>query len=294
MIERNFIKQGIRNAEIEAYLRKELEHAEYSHSEIKRTPLNTRIMIYAGRPGMIIGRAGSNIQRVTENLEKKFGLGKPQIEIMEIQNPDLDARVVAKKIAAALEKGNNARKVANIFIKKILQAGASGVEIVIGGKSGGGGRSKTDKFLEGYLKKCGDTAERYANRAKLIAKTRPGAVGIKVRIMRELPEEIRMKKEVKAAPQEPAKVEEIKPAAIEAPKVEENVAEVVAEIPKTAEAKEPESPKSEEAKAEAKPKIMSTESTSSSAKLKKERKPRAKKEKAPKAEETATEATKTE
>ncbi len=214
MIERNFIKQGIRNAEIEAYLRKELDHAEYSHSEIKRTPLNTRVMIYAGRPGMVIGRAGTNIQRITETLEKKFSIGKPQLEIVEIQNPDLDARVVAKKIAAAIEKGNNARKVANIFIKKILAAGAIGAEIVIAGKSGGGGRSKMDKFLEGYLKKCGDTAERFADRAKIIAKTRPGAVGIKVRIMKELPEEIKLK--AVEAKKEGAPAETVKEAAAEA------------------------------------------------------------------------------
>lgn len=261
MIERNFIKQGIRNAEIEAYLRKELDHAEYSHSEIKRTPLNTRVMIYAGRPGMVIGRAGTNIQKITEELERKFGIGKPQLEIVEIQNPDLDARVVAKKIAAAIEKGNNARKVANIFIKKILAAGAIGAEIVIAGKSGGGGRSKMDKFLEGYLKKCGDTAERYADRAKITANTRPGAVGIKVRIMKELPEEIKLKQLKKAEESKPA--EEVKAET----KIEQKLEPLVEKVAETAkEEKAPEAPKAEEKGAKAK-------------KPKKEGKPRAKKEK---------------
>ncbi len=100
MIERNFVKEGIRNADIEAFLQKELDHAEYSHSEIKRTPLNTRIVIYAGRPGMVIGRMGSNIQKLTEDLATKFKIEKPQLEIKEIERPDLDARVIAKRIAA--------------------------------------------------------------------------------------------------------------------------------------------------------------------------------------------------
>lgn len=259
MIERNFVKEGIRNADIEAYLRKELDHAEYSHSEIKRTPLNTRIIIYAGRPGMVIGRSGSNIQKLTEELAAKFKIDKPQIEIKEIERPDLDARITAKRIAAAIEKGNNPRKIANIFIKKILASGAIGAEIVISGKSGGG-RSKADKFIEGYLKKCGDTSERYANRAKLTAFTKPGAIGIKVRIMRELPEEIRIK--------HPESREE-KPA--EAPVPEPKAGEVTEAV---------EGAPAEEKKAEEAPKESKED------KPKKERKPRVKKEKTEKKAET--------
>ncbi|MBU4300783.1 MAG: 30S ribosomal protein S3 [Nanoarchaeota archaeon] len=265
MIERNFIKEGIRNADIEAYLCRELAHAEYSHSEIKRTPLNTRIIIYAGRPGMVIGRAGSNIQRLTEDLSVKFKIDKPQLEIKEIERPDLDARVVAKRIAEAIEKGNNARKIANIFIKKILHSGAIGAELVIAGKSSGG-RSKSDKFIEGYLKKCGDTSEKYANRAKLTAFTKPGAIGIKVRIMRELPEEIKM------IPKE-SKIEK-KPA--EEPAHDVRVEEAIAVI---------EVAPAEEKKAEKAPKEEKTLPVSPPAKLKKERKPRAKKEKVEKKEE---------
>jgi len=268
MIERNFVKEGIRNADIEAYLRKELSHAEYSHSEIKRTPLNTRIIIYAGRPGMVIGRSGSNIQKLTESLSTKFKIDKPQLEIKEIERPDLDARVVAKRIAEAIEKGNNPRKIANIFIKKILHSGAIGAEIVISGKSGGG-RSKADKFIEGYLKKCGDTAERFANRSKLTAFTKPGAIGIKVRIMRELPDEIKMIR------QESKKT--AKPAEVPAPETKVEEALVVVEGALVAE-KAVEAPKEEKA----------------AEKPKKERKPRAKKEKASKTEETAAETPKTE
>lgn len=256
MIERNFIKEGIRNADIEAYLCRELAHAEYSHSEIKRTPLNTRIIIYAGRPGMVIGRSGSNIQRLTEDLSAKFKIDKPQLEIKEIERPDLDARVVAKRIAEAIEKGNNARKIANIFIKKILHSGAIGAELVIGGKSSGG-RSKSDKFIEGYLKKCGDTAERYANRAKLTAFTKPGAIGIKVRIMRELPDEIKLirteskvEKKTEVAPAPEVKVDEAV-AVVQAAPVEEKKAE---EAPKEKKERKPRAKKEkkEEPKEEAK------------------------------------------
>ncbi|VVB61178.1 30S ribosomal protein S3 [uncultured archaeon] len=205
---------------------------------------------------MVIGRSGSNIQKLTEELATKFKIDKPQLEIKEIEKPDLDARITAKRIAAAIEKGNNPRKIANIFIKKILGSGAIGAEIVIAGKSGGG-RSKTDKFIEGYLKKCGDTSERYANRSKLTAFTKPGAIGIKVRIMRELPDEIKIKHpESKEAekPAERAPIDESK----REPAPEEK-AEVVEAVP--AEEKKEETQKE---KAE---------------KPKKERKPRAKKEK---------------
>lgn len=263
MIERNFVKEGIRNADIEAYLRKELSHAEYSHSEIKRTPLNTRIIIYAGRPGMVIGRAGSNIQKLTENLSVLFKIEKPQLEIKEIERPDLDARVVAKRIAEAIEKGNNPRKIANIFIKKILHSGAIGAEIVISGKSGGG-RSKADKFIEGYLKKCGDTAERYANRSKLTAFTKPGAIGIKVRIMRELPDEIKM---IRQESKETAKpVEALAPET----KIEEAVAVVEGAPIAEKAAGAPKEVKEEKPK-EKNARIMPAESASSKALLKKKK-----------------------
>src|SRR3989344_8621568 len=98
MIERKFIQRGIRNLGIEEYLKSELDKADFSHAEIKRTPLNTRITIYSGRPGMVIGRGGQKIQELTDMLKAEFGVDNPQIEVKEVENPYLDAAVVAKQI----------------------------------------------------------------------------------------------------------------------------------------------------------------------------------------------------
>lgn len=229
---------------------------------------------------MVIGRAGSNIQKITYELERTYKIDKPQIEVQEVARPDVDAKIVAKRIASAIEEGKSPREISNIYMKKILAAGAIGAEIVVAGKSGGG-RSKSDRFIDGYLKKCGDTAVRYADRALVVANTKPGAVGIKVRIMRELPPEIKLKEIAKedagAAKAEAKAAEEAqKPQAESAPS---DNAQAAGEAAKAEEKKES---ASKETKGAAEP--AQKEQKEKPAKPKAERKPRAKKEKPAKEE----------
>ncbi|MCK5474601.1 MAG: 30S ribosomal protein S3, partial [Candidatus Aenigmarchaeota archaeon] len=181
MIERKFIQKGIRNAELDMYFHKELERVDYSRCDIQRTPLNTRIIIYAGRPGMVIGRGGSKIQEMTETIEKRFKIEKPQLDVRALENPDTDALVVAKQIAGALEKGMSHKRIVNIYLKKIMGAGALGVEIIIAGKISGE-RSRTEKFRLGYIKKSGFPANSLVSKGQQIAVLKAGALGVNVRI----------------------------------------------------------------------------------------------------------------
>ncbi|MCK4550992.1 MAG: 30S ribosomal protein S3 [Candidatus Aenigmarchaeota archaeon] len=195
MIERKFIQKGIRNAELDMYFHKELERVDYSRCDIQRTPLNTRIIIYAGRPGMVIGRGGSKIQEMTETIAKKFKIEKPQLEVRALENPDTDALVVAKQIAGALEKGMSHKRIVNIYLKRIMGAGALGVEIIIAGKISGE-RSRTEKFREGYIKKSGFPADSLVSKGQQIAVLKAGALGVNVRIMKEFPDIMKVEKEV--------------------------------------------------------------------------------------------------
>ncbi len=195
MIERKFIEKGTQKSEMEKYLNKTLERADYSHSDIKRTPLNTRIVIYAGRPGVVIGHAGSKINEMTNDLKHKFNIDNPQIEVKSVTHPYLDAKVVAKQIVSSLERGTKHRQIVNIMLKKIIEAGAIGAEITVSGKITGS-RSRTEKFMLGYLKKCGNTADVHTQTEIETATLKAGTIGIKVKLMSTMPSVLSIEKRI--------------------------------------------------------------------------------------------------
>ncbi len=167
---------------IEDYIRKSFPAGDYSHIELQATPLGIKIVIYTNKPGKIIGRGGRNIDSITEALKQHFKLENPQIDVKEIENPDTDAKIVAKQIKSALEKGYSYKKIGNLTVKRILQAGALGAEIVIAGKLGGS-KSSRAKFIEGTIIHSGEYSRTLVDEGFEEAQTKPGKIGIRVRIL---------------------------------------------------------------------------------------------------------------
>ncbi|MDY6777089.1 MAG: 30S ribosomal protein S3, partial [Candidatus Nanohaloarchaea archaeon] len=186
MIEKKFVQDNINKAKLEEYLEDELEKANYSHIDFTKTSTSTKITIYSEKPGLVIGRGGHRIKEITKQLKTKFDLDNPQIEAQEVEEPDLDAEVVAKNVKGWLEKGGHPKRVGNTYARRVMEAGAVGVQIEIAGKLSGS-RGRTEKFTQGYVKKCGETANNYVDYAFRPAVTQPGALGVKVRIMKQLP-----------------------------------------------------------------------------------------------------------
>ncbi|WP_407461791.1 30S ribosomal protein S3 [Methanobrevibacter sp.] len=182
MIEKDFVTEGLRRTKIDEYLEKELERAGYGGMEIQVTPLGTMVIVYAERPGMVIGRGGKTVRQITQNLKNKFDLDNPQVEVKEVDVPELNARIMAAKIANMLQRGMHFRRVAYSTIRRIMGAGAQGVEVTISGKIRGS-RSAVAKFTEGYIKKCGEPATRFVEEGFATAPLKPGVLGIVVRIM---------------------------------------------------------------------------------------------------------------
>ena len=304
MIERKFIAKGTAKMALEDYLEKSLSGADYSHSVIKRTPLSTRILIYAGRPGMVIGRSGAKIKELTEVIGTRFKIANPQIEVANIEGAHLDAVVIAKQIAYSLERGTKYRRVVNIMLKNIMSAGAIGVEVCLAGKVSGS-RKRTEKFMRGNLKKSGHSRDICTNYGQTTANLRPGVIGIKVRIMHSLPDVLLVEKRLKAILEKPVEEEEKetqgkgkKDATIELVKTSaaeaetKDVAEEKKEKPKDEKEKDDvvkeEAPKKEPVKEKAKPKAdeKKTEPVKSEEKAeKKAEEPTAKKEEKPVKEE---------
>jgi small subunit ribosomal protein S3 len=119
---------------IEEYLASMFPRAEFAGVELIKSPLGVRVIIYADRPSLIIGRKGETIRKLQTIFEKHFKLENPQITVSSIENPELNARVVASRIAQALEKGYHYRRAMFIALRRIMAAGAVGAEIVVSGK----------------------------------------------------------------------------------------------------------------------------------------------------------------
>ncbi|MGQ9788321.1 MAG: 30S ribosomal protein S3 [Candidatus Hadarchaeaceae archaeon] len=209
-VERSFIKQGIKRVQLETYLENELSKAGYGGVDIKRVLTGTRVTVYVKRPGMVIGKKGKSIKQLTDELEQKFGLENPQVEVVEIPKPELSGPIMAKHIAFALEQGLSIRRVGQSTVRTIMGAGARGVEIVISGRIAGE-RSRRMRFYEGYLSKAGEPAHKLVSHGKAIAMLKPGIVGIKVNIMPPdvpLPGEIKTS-ETASEVKEPQAVEKV-------------------------------------------------------------------------------------
>lgn len=194
VVEKVFVKEGIKESDVEEFLAKKFEKAGYSHTEIQRTPLGTRIIVYAHKPGLIVGKSGKRVKDITEEVRQKFGFENPMIDVKEVEQPFLDANIVAKRIARALEKGVNFKKVANYYIERVMEAGAIGVQIKIGGKLAGSQRSRFQKFKEGFIAHSGGYAESLVDRGYAQAMIRPGVIGVQVKIMKGAVEEFALKK----------------------------------------------------------------------------------------------------
>ncbi len=199
MKEKKFVSDNIKKLLVTEYLRSENNNAGFGGMEMKRTPFGTNITLHVNRPGLVIGRHGVKIKEMTETLEKKYELESPQIEVKEVENPDLNPQIISKKIALSLEKGWNYRKAGNTTLRRIMDQHARGVLIRIGGKISGE-RARTQKCMFGEIKYSGEPARSGVEGGFSIAMLKTGVIGIYVKLLKtdyELPDEIRINSDVK-------------------------------------------------------------------------------------------------
>ncbi len=210
--ERKFIRENTKRSLIKKFLLKEIEGAGFGGMSIQRTPIGTRVNILVERPGMVIGKGGSKIKELTETIHTKFDVENPQIEIQEAgAQAALNAQIMAEKLAEALQRGWHFRRAGHSTVRRIMNAGAKGCQIVIAGKLTGA-RHRTEKFTEGHVKYCGEVAKEVMDNGYATAKLKAGVLGVKVRIMKpdaKLPDEVKLKiPEKKEEKTEEKKVEE--------------------------------------------------------------------------------------
>jgi small subunit ribosomal protein S3 len=280
-VEKKFIREAVGRLLIREYLHKETERAGFGGIDIQRTPMGTRVSIVAERPGMVIGRKGSTINALTENLNRRFAVENPQIEVIEAgQEANVNAQIMAQKLAEALERGWHFRRAGHSTVQRVMQSGAQGCQVIIAGKLTGQ-RHRTEKFSQGHIKYCGETADRVMDVGFAVCKKKLGVIGCTVRVMRshwKLPDNITIEKKGPTAV-----VVETPPPAAEAAAAPEPAAE----------APKKRAPKKKEAPAEPETTEAAAEKPAKAAKAPKPKKaPKAEPAAEPEATEAKTEAVK--
>jgi small subunit ribosomal protein S3 len=197
-IVKRFITESIKKTEIDEFLQRKLERAGYGGVDLSKTPLGTHVVIYAMRPGIVIGRGGETIKDLAATLEENFKISNPQISVSEIEIPEFNAFVVASRVASALQRGVHFRRAGFWALNQIMDAGALGAEIVISGKLRTE-RARFEKFRAGYFPRCGDAALKYMKKAEAHVQLKPGIIGVRVKIMppdAQFPDKIQIAEEL--------------------------------------------------------------------------------------------------
>lgn len=180
--EKKFISEGVRKVRVEAFLRKELKRAGYGGMDIFRTPIGTQVAIFAEKPGIVIGKGGKLVRQITSDLQTIYGIESPQVEVQQVENPNLNAQILAERLANALERGWYFRKAGTSVIRRVMESGALGCEVIIAGKLTGS-RSRVQKFVEGYIKHSGEPAISIVETGYAVAIKKLGTIGVQVKLI---------------------------------------------------------------------------------------------------------------
>ena len=179
---RRIIKDSIERVKVDELLYDEYEQAGYGGITLTKTPLGTQINLFAMRPGRVIGKRGKAIKEASERLETELGLPNPQITVVEVEVPEMNPLIMASRVANALERGVHFRRAIFWSLRRIMDSGALGCEVILRGPLRSA-RSRFEKVVEGYVPKAGDPAQRYVKKATIHVKMKRGVLGVTVKIV---------------------------------------------------------------------------------------------------------------
>jgi len=179
---KRIIRDNKERMAVDELLSKEFEEAGYGGITLTKTPLGAQINLYTMRPGRVIGKRGRAIKDASEKLEKKLGLVNPQITVVEIEVPELNPHIMAARVANALERGVHFRRSIFWSLRRIMDSGALGCEIILKGPIRSA-RARFEKVSEGYIPKAGEPSKRWLRHATIHVKQKRGILGVTVNII---------------------------------------------------------------------------------------------------------------
>ncbi len=175
--------------QIRKYLQDKLSHAGLDNVEIERSLATLKITLTVSRPGVVIGKGGSNLKEIKKHLEtivdqpedkKKMRIN---IRVEELEKPELSAKLIAETLARQLAGRYPHRRATSQALDKVMSAGAKGIKIQLSGRIGGTEIGRTEKYSRGSVPT--QTLRANIDYYESPAKTRSGYVGIKVWIYKE-------------------------------------------------------------------------------------------------------------
>jgi small subunit ribosomal protein S3 len=240
---KRIIQDSIERVKVDELLLDEYEQAGYGGITLTKTPLGAQINLFAMRPGRVIGKRGRAIKAASARLETELGLSNPQITVVEVEVPEMNPQIMASRIANALERGVHFRRTIFWSLRRIMDSGAIGCEVILKGPLRSA-RSRFEKVVEGYVPKSGDPALRYVRSATMHVKMKRGVLGVTVNIVppdAKFPDKVNL--------DELPEIEYQPPIAVE-PETPELEAQPEAEVPASEEPVVEEAPAAEEASVE--------------------------------------------
>ena len=173
----NYAEKIAEDYEIRKYLGKRLAKASLSRIIIERTLKLVTVTIYAARPGFIIGKGGTEVDKLKAELKKVTGKDV-QINIFEVKRPEVDANIVADSIARQIEGRVSYRRAIKMAVANTMRVGAEGIKVLISGRVGGAEMARNEMFKEGRTPLHTFRAD--IDYALAVANTKVGTLGIKV------------------------------------------------------------------------------------------------------------------
>jgi len=178
----NYIKNVEQDVRIRRFLLRELREAGVDRIEIERNTNKININIHTAKPGLIIGRGGTGVEdlkkKIHSNFLKNFRLGEININILEVDRPNLSAQIVAQSVIMDIEKRIPFRRAMKQAISRVERAGALGVKVMVGGRLNGVEIARSEKLVSGKVPL--HTLRADIDYARGTARTTFGSIGIKV------------------------------------------------------------------------------------------------------------------
>lgn len=163
------------------FIKKKLFHAGISRIEIERSAKRIRLRIHTARPGIVIGKKGSEIERLKKEIEAKVSQ-EVTIDIQEVRKPEIDAQLLAENVAMQIERRVAFRRAMKRGVTSAIRFGAQGVKIICSGRLGGAEMARTEWYREGRVPL--HTLRADIDYGFTEARTTYGAIGIKVYIFK--------------------------------------------------------------------------------------------------------------
>ncbi|MCB9813057.1 MAG: 30S ribosomal protein S3 [Pseudomonadales bacterium] len=181
----NYSDKLVEDYKVRSYLNEKLNSAGLTKVEIERSLKAIKVILFVSRPGVVIGKGGSNLELIKNEIERILNVSKLKkdkvkidLRVEEVKKPDLSAKLVAERIVGQLIKRFPHRRAVMQALEKSIQAGANGIKIQLSGRINGAEIGRTEKYFQGSVPT--QTIRANIDYFQIPARTRSGYVGIKV------------------------------------------------------------------------------------------------------------------